>query len=65
MAFFRRGRPRVGLYWLHSTRPRASRAAARMKSGGVVAEEALAHVDDGLVRGGGGGLVYDGPLKCE
>lgn len=28
---------------------------------GVVAEEALAHVDDGLLGGGGGGLVDDGP----
>lgn len=35
MAFLRRGRPLVGLYWLHSTRSRASLAAWIMNGGGL------------------------------
>ncbi len=35
MAFFSRGRPLVGEYWLQSTRSSASLAASRMNLGGL------------------------------
>ena len=35
IAFFSRGLPLVGLYWLQSTRLRASLAALMMKGGGL------------------------------